>query len=110
MILTVLNNILTGATISANGVTGSEPNSHYDQLILFVNVRTVSAGTLTIQLQDSPDNVTWYNLGSSISFAAAGQNTIRNTNFSKYIRIRYTVAGGGTFSGVDMILSKKGGK
>jgi hypothetical protein len=68
--------------------------SAYTEAQIFVNVTTeVSACTLTVTIETSPNNIDWYT-HTTLSAITATEN-VRSaiTNFGKYIRIKHVTAG-----------------
>ena len=112
MILCVTETLVNNQSISASGNTISRGKGEHEYLIAYINVGGVAGSdtpTMTVQLQSSPDNNTWYNIESSVAITAAGQNVIRSSNFGKYVRLNYTLTGTNpVFSGVSISINTKG--
>jgi len=112
MILSVTETLVNNQSISVSGNTISRGKSEHEYLIAYINVGGVAGSntpTMTVQLQSSPDNNTWYDVESSVVITSAGQNVIRSNNFGKYIRLKYTITGmNPVFSGVSIIINTKG--
>jgi len=104
-----INNILRNGAVSANGISGIFNVSYAEQLILYVTARTRNGSSvLTFNLQSSPDQVRWSNIGTALTVNAASDFNKAETNFGKYIRITWTLSGGTGFSGVDIWTQTKG--
>lgn len=110
MRLTVKNNLLTDATISAAGQTAAVQKSWADEAIAHIKIRGKSGSpNVTFKIQSSPDNVTWDDLDDSAGFNnTTGQDVVRETNFGRWIRVVWTYSGSGSYTGVDIILQCKG--
>ena len=69
----------------------------YEQLKVQIYLAgKTGSGTLTAQLQESSDLVTWSNKGSAVSPTAVGMSTIDTSDCARYIRLAIT----STFDGV----------
>ena len=106
------NTLVSNQTINASGNTESKDKSSYTEAIFYIKVGTVGGSntpTMTVQMQTSYDNVNWFDIESSVGITATGNNTVRSTNFGKYIRLKYTLTGTNpVFNNVDIILENKG--
>ena len=67
--------------------------------------QNLTAGTITIQMQDSPDGATWTNLGVAITLAA---NVISKLNVTslKLLRVRASILGGSVTDTMMLSLSR----
>jgi hypothetical protein len=104
-----IQNILINGAVSANGVSGIYNLSYADQLILYVNARTRNGSSvLTFNVESSPDQVSWSTIGTALTVNAVNRFNKAETNFGKYVRITWTLAGGTGFSGIDIYIQAKG--
>lgn len=86
---------LASSTVTASTTysTGFEVSAYIEGQVL-VNV-TVEAGTstLTITMQTSNDNTTYYDHTAFTAISAIGAYRYAVTNFGKYVRLKYVVTG-----------------
>lgn len=88
--------ILASATYSAGSAaySSSFEVSQYNEGQIYVNVTTeTGTSTLDVVIQHSPDNSTWYTHTTISQISATGQTSQAITNFGRYLRVKYTVAG-----------------
>jgi len=104
--------LIKDKTITANGNTDSLKKTQAEQLLLFINVGTVSASdTITFTVQSSPDKINWYDHTSGAAISAAGNQLITETIVGPYVRVKWVVAGAGiSMTGVDLDLVTRGGR
>ncbi len=111
MWMNTINKMLNNAIISASGFSPSIKKSWAEQLIVNIRVRNRSGVTpsMVVKVQSSPDDIDWSDLADSVTFTAKGTGNVQETNFGKYIRLAWTLAGTNpVFSGVDMDIQCKG--
>ena len=90
----VITFLASGTRTAATSQSTGFEVSQYAEGNIFVNV-TAEAGvsTLDITIEISDDNSTYYTHTAMAQISATGQYRQAITNFGKYIRIKYTVAG-----------------
>jgi hypothetical protein len=108
----VSNKLLSNQALTSSGNSRGIKVQAHDQLIAYLFVAAVSGTnpSLTLTVQSSPNNVKWTDLGSASALIAAGNRTIRETNFGPWVRLKWVITGTNnpTFSGTDLILHNKG--
>lgn len=84
------------AAQTATNNSGSTQSGEYRSVTFFLNV-TVATGTtpsMTVKVQDSPDNITWYDTGSAFAaVTVAGQSRLTVTTLGTYVRAVSTITG-----------------
>jgi hypothetical protein len=108
---------IAARTASANGTTvdRGEDGSGFGAAMVVVHTGTITDGTHTIEVQDSPDGTTWtavadqYLQGAEPAIGAADDDKVYEIGYvgiQRYVRATVTVAGatsGGTY-GASVIL------
>ena len=86
--------VLTSAARTSSGQSSWFNVEEFDQLNFYVNVSAITGtgATITIKLQESPDQSVAYDL-EEIAIEETGQYSIRTSEHVKYIRLRYIIAG-----------------
>lgn len=73
----------------------------YTEAIIFINVTAITAGSLDITIEISPDNTTYYTDAALTQMTTISTQLKRVTNFGSYMRLKYVVTTGpATFSAV----------
>jgi len=87
--------ILASAARGTSGVTNGYNFEDAIELIIFAEVSAASGGspTLDITIQTSHDNTNWASLSTFTQITAASNSIKAVTNYGKYIRASYTIAG-----------------
>ena len=87
-------NFLTSAARTSSGQSSGWRVDGWREGLLLVNI-TAASGTLSIRLDVSFDDSTYYTVEDfgPYQFASTGQYAIPISNFGRYFRIRYTIAG-----------------
>lgn len=97
---------------SASGQTTGFDVRDHDHATVYLNVSNVTAGSVTIKIQVSPDNSNWYDLGiTTTAISAAGNSTLRIADLSsRFIRLDYVIVTGPVTFKADIDLGVNGMK
>jgi len=103
---------ITNTTITANGNSDSIKKTWADKLLLYIIVGTVSGSdSITFTIQTSNDNVNWHDKTGGAAITTGGNQTIAESDFGPYVRVKWVVAGSGiSITGVNLSLVSKGGQ
>jgi hypothetical protein len=90
----VITFLSSGIKTAATAQSSAFEVSAYTEGQILVNV-TAEGGTSTLDIiiETSPDDSVWYTHTAIAQISATGQYRQAITNFGKYVRINYTVAG-----------------
>jgi hypothetical protein len=90
----VITFLSSGVKTAATAQSSAFEVSAYTEGQILVNA-TVEGGTSTLDIiiETSPDDSVWYTHTTMAQITAIGQYRQALTNFGKYVRINYTVAG-----------------
>jgi len=69
--------------------------SEFNKKTIFINV-TVNTGAVTVNIEASPDGVTWYNLTSKTYTASVEKSVYSYTSYFPYIRTTTTTQSNST--------------
>lgn len=108
-------------TASANGasVDRAANGAYYQEALIVVSTGTITDGTHTIEVQDSPDNTNWtavasdYLQGTEPAIVAADDDKQFDIGYigdKRYVRVVTTVAGattGGVYSAAVVLASPR---
>lgn len=107
--------LLSSAARNSDGQSSFFKVSSSSSIRIFINITVITAGTLQVYIEGSPDNSTPYilqafqPLSAVRSNANSGLYTEAITAPPKYIRIRYVISGGGTITfSADMVRVEQG--
>ena len=93
----LLNNNLSSVTSATNG-SGVDTKNFKDKSV-FINV-SVNTGAVTVNIEASPDNSTWYNLDSKTYTATTGTDIFSYSSYFPYMRTTTTTQSNSTVSSV----------
>lgn len=98
-LITTTQSILASAARAASGSSNSFKIRSTENIRVYIDVTLVGApGTLDVTIQTSPDNSKWYTVTTMSTISATGQYTGSGTVMGQYMRISYTIGGGGNFT------------
>jgi len=98
--------IAPGSHAVAADVLGTAVDVLGKQVLVMLEAGDCSAGSVTVTIQDSPDNTTFTNVESFTAVTAANDNQTHEKTYSgseRYVRVKYTVTDGACNFGVDII-------
>ena len=92
---TIVQEMLASGARNTSGVTSGFNFEDGMELIVFAEVTAASGTTPTLDLaiQVSHDNTNWSALSSFTQITGTGNSINAATNYGKYVRISYTIAG-----------------
>ncbi|MGD9581588.1 MAG: hypothetical protein AB7V50_09465 [Vampirovibrionia bacterium] len=84
----------TSRTSSGNSGNGTYLGDN-NEAVVYLDVTAVSGTTptLDVTVQDTIDGTNWDTVGSFTQASSAGREAIRINNFSRFMRVSYTMAG-----------------
>jgi hypothetical protein len=100
---------IDNTSLSTNGTSDSIKKTWVDQLMLFIKVGGMASGNITFVVQSSYDNVNWFDHTAGSAISGPTNQLITETNVGPYVRIKWTITGGGS-TGTTLTLITKGGK
>ena len=90
----VITFLSSGVKTAATAQSSAFEVSAYTEGQIFVSVTAeADTSTLDITIQTSPDDSVWYTHTAMTQITATGQSRQAITNFGKYVRMSYIVAG-----------------
>lgn len=107
--------LLASAARDSSGQSSFFKVSSASSIRIFIDITVITAGTLQIYIEGSPDGSTPYILQAFQPLSAVRDNT-NSGNYTevvvappKYVRIRYVISGGGTITfDADMVRIEQG--
>jgi hypothetical protein len=79
--------------------TGFDVSAYNEgQILVNATVESGTTSTLDFTVQTSDDNTTYYDHTTLTQITAIGQTRYAITNFGKYVRLKYVISGGYTFT------------
>jgi hypothetical protein len=87
--------ILASTALAESGESGSVDVSGIDELSVYLDISAASGTepTIDVVIQDSPDGTNWYDHTTFSQKTAVGKDAKRISNFGKFMRAKYTIAG-----------------
>jgi len=92
---TIVQEMLASGARTTSGTTSGFNFEDGIELIVFAEVTAASgtSPTLDLAIQTSHDNTNWAALSSFTQITGTGNSIKAVTNYGKYIRVSYTIAG-----------------
>jgi uncharacterized phiE125 gp8 family phage protein len=103
---TVTQSIAPFKHVVAADVVGAAVDVLGKQCLFIVDAGDCTGGTVTVKIEDSPDNITYTLWATFDAITAANDNQIHEkayTGVQRYVRAKYTVAGADSNFGVDIV-------
>lgn len=89
--------LVRAATSTTEDGSGASYNLEaFIEALLLVNVSALDTGSVTLTIETSHDNETWYTHTTLTAITAAGRTAHSLTNFGRHVRVSWELSGGAT--------------